>query len=181
MIEAVQVLQGCGCEDLQSVCRVLASNMLALCNGWELSYAEQQVDEAVASGAAFAQMKRWIAAQGGDASVLDDTAKLPQASVQYEIKAPRSGYIQHMDTQLVGEASAILGAGRKTKEDSIDFAAGIVLQKKTGDFVEAGQTLAVLHTNKAETLGDSEKVFLRAITFGDIQPEMQPLIYGVVR
>ena len=181
VIEAVQVLQGCGCEDLQSVCRVLASNMLALCNGWELSYAEQQVDEAVASGAAFAQMKRWIAAQGGDASVLDDTAKLPQASVQYEIKAPRSGYIQHMDTQLVGEASAILGAGRKTKEDSIDFAAGIVLQKKTGDFVEAGQTLAVLHTNKAETLGDSEQVFLRAITFGDIQPEMQPLIYGVVR
>ena len=181
VIEAVQVLQGRGCEDLQSVCRVLASNMLALCNGWELSYAEQQVDEAVASGAAFAQMKRWIAAQGGDASVLDDTAKLPQASVQYEIKAPRSGYIQHMDTQLVGEASAILGAGRKTKEDSIDFAAGIVLQKKTGDFVEAGQTLAVLHTNKAETLGDSEQVFLRAITFGDIQPEMQPLIYGVVR
>ena len=181
VIEAVQVLQGRGCEDLQSVCRVLASNMLALCNGWELSYAEQQVDEAVASGAAFAQMKRWIAAQGGDASVLDDTAKLPQASVQFEIKAPRSGYIQHMDTQLVGEASAILGAGRKTKEDSIDFAAGIVLQKKTGDFVEAGQTLAVLHTNKAETLGDSEQVFLRAITFGDIQPEMQPLIYGVVR
>lgn len=181
VIEAVQVLQGRGCEDLQSVCRVLASNMLALCNGWELSYAEQQVDEAVASGAAFAQMKRWIAAQGGDASVLDDTAKLPQASVQYEIKAPRSGYIQHMDTQLVGEASAILGAGRKTKEDSIDFAAGIVLQKKTGDFVEAGQTLAVLHTNKAETLGDSEQVFLRAITFGDTQPEMQPLIYGVVR
>ena len=181
VIEAVQVLQGRGCEDLQSVCGVLASNMLALCNGWELSYAEQQVNEAVASGAAFAQMKRWIAAQGGDASVLDDTAKLPQASVQYEIKAPRSGYIQHMDTQLVGEASAILGAGRKTKEDSIDFAAGIVLQKKTGDFVEAGQTLAVLYTNKAETLGDSEKVFLRAITFGDIQPEMQPLIYGVVR
>ena len=181
VIEAVQVLQGRGCEDLQSVCRVLASNMLALCNGWELSYAEQQVDEAVASGAAFAQMKRWIAAQGGDASVLDDTAKLPQASVQFEIKAPRSGYIQHMDTQLVGEASAILGAGRKTKEDSIDFAAGIVLQKKTGDFVEAGQTLAVLHTNKAETLGDSEQVFLRAITFGDTQPEMQPLIYGVVR
>lgn len=155
--------------------------MLVLCNGWELAYAEQQVDEAVASGAAFAQMKRWIAAQGGDASVLDDVTKLPQASVQYQLKAPRAGYIQHMDTQLVGEASAILGAGRKTKEDSIDFAAGIVLQKKTGDFVEEGQTLAVLHTNQADTLPDCERVFLRAITFGDAQPEKQPLVYGIVR
>ena len=181
VIEAAQVLQGRGCEDLRSVCRVLASNMLVLCNGWELAYAEQQVDEAVASGAAFAQMKRWIAAQGGDASVLDDVTKLPQASVQYQLKAPRAGYIQHMDTQLVGEASAILGAGRKTKEDSIDFAAGIVLQKKTGDFVEEGQTLAVLHTNQADTLPDCERVFLRAITFGDAQPEKQPLVYGIVR
>lgn len=181
VIEAAQVLQGRGCEDLRSVCRVLASNMLVLCNGWELAYAEQQVDEVVASGAAFAQMKRWIAAQGGDASVLDDVTKLPQASVQYQLKAPRAGYIQHMDTQLVGEASAILGAGRKTKEDSIDFAAGIVLQRKTGDFVEEGQTLAVLHTNRADTLPDSERVFLRAITFGDAQPEKQPLVYGIVR
>ena len=181
VIEAAQVLQGRGCEDLRSVCRVLASNMLVLCNGWELAYAEQQVDEAVASGAAFAQMKRCIAAQGGDASVLDDVTKLPQASVQYQLKAPRAGYIQHMDTQLVGEASAILGAGRKTKEDSIDFAAGIVLQRKTGDFVEEGQTLAVLHTNRADTLPDSERVFLRAITFGDAQPEKQPLVYGIVR
>ena len=181
IIEAVEVLQGRGCEDLRSVCRVLASNMLALCNGWELDYAERQVDEAVASGAAFAQMKRWIAAQGGDASVLDDVTKLPQAGVQYELKAPRAGYIRHMDTQLVGEASAILGAGRKTKEDSIDFADGIVLQKKTGDYVEEGQTLAVLHTNKKETLADSEKTFLRAITFGDAQPELQPLVYGIVR
>ena len=179
--EAVEVLQGRGCEDLRSVCRVLASNMLALCNGWELDYAERQVDEAVASGAAFAQMKRWIAAQGGDASVLDDVTKLPQAGLQYELKAPRAGYIQHMDTQLVGEASAILGAGRKTKEDSIDFAAGIVLQKKTGDYAEEGQTLAVLHTNRKETIADSEKTFLRAITFGGAQPELQPLVYGIVR
>lgn len=181
VMEAVEILHGRGCEDLRSVCRVLASNMLALCNGWELSYAEQQVDEAIASGAAFEQMKRWITAQGGDASVLDDVSKLPQASVQYEIKAPRAGYICHMDTQLVGEASAILGAGRKTKEDAIDFAAGIVLRKKTGDFVEAGQTLAVLHTNRAETIGDSEQTFLRALTFGDTQPAHQALVYDIVR
>ena len=77
---------------------------------------------------------------------------LPQASVQYELKAPQAGYIHHMDAQKIGESSAILGAGRKTKDDVIDFAAGIVLKEKTGAKVEQGQTLAVLHTNRPETL-----------------------------
>ena len=97
-------------------------------------------------------MKRWIAAQGGDARVLDDTSLLPQASVQYELKAPQSGYLLHMDAQKIGESSAILGAGRKTKDDVIDFAAGIVLMEKTGAKVRKDQTLAVLHTNRPETL-----------------------------
>lgn len=181
VLEAVQVLKGGGCEDLRSVCRTLASNMLALCNGWAIEEAERKVDEAISSGAAFAQMKRWIAAQGGDASVLDDTSKLPQAKFQYELKAPQAGYIRHMDTQLVGEASAILGAGRKTKEDAIDFAAGIVLKKKTGDFAASGETLAVLHTNNEASIADSEAAFLRAVTFGDTALARQPLVYGIVR
>lgn len=179
--EAVEVLTGGGCQDLRNVCLTLASNMLVLCNGWTLEEAEQKVEEAVSSGAAFAQMKRWISAQGGDASVLEDTSKLPQAKYRYEIKAPQAGYIRHMDTQHVGEASAILGAGRKTKEESIDFAAGIVLKKKTGDAVAAGETLAVLHTNKEASLEESEAMFLRATTFSENAPAPQPLIYGIVR
>ena len=125
-------------------------------------------------------MKRWIAAQGGDARVLDDTSLLPQASVQYELKAPQSGYLLHMDAQKIGESSAILGAGRKTKDDVIDFAAGIVLKEKTGAKVKKDQTLAVLHTNRPETLPDAERVFLEALRWGETAPAAQPLIYGIV-
>ena len=124
--------------------------------------------------------KRWIAAQGGDAAVLDNVSLLPQASVQYELKAPQAGYIHHMDAQKIGESSAILGAGRKTKDDVIDPAAGIVLKEKTGAKVEQGQTLAVLHTDRPETLADAERVFLEAIRWGADAPAAQPLIYGIV-
>ena len=86
-----------------------------------------------------------------------------------------------MDAQKIGESSAILGAGRKTKDDAIDFAAGIVLKEKTGAKVEQGQTLAVLHTNRSETLADAERVFLEAIRWGTDAPEAQPLIYGIVK
>ena len=112
--------------------------------------------------------------------MLDDVSLLPQASVQYELKAPQSGYLLHMDAQKIGESSAILGAGRKTKDDVIDFAAGIVLKEKTGARIEKGQTLAVLHTNRPETLPDAERVFLEALRWGETAPAAQPLIYGIV-
>ena len=180
MREAVEVLQGHGCPDLTGVCVTLAANMLHLCNGWPIEEATRQAQDAISSGRAFAQMKRWIAAQGGDARVLDDTSLLPQASVQYELKAPQSGYLLHMDAQKIGESSAILGAGRKTKDDVIDFAAGIVLKEKTGAKVKKDQTLAVLHTNRPETLPDAERVFLEALRWGETAPAAQPLIYGIV-
>ena len=178
--EAVEVLRGHGCPDLTGVCITLAANMLHLCNGWSIEEATKQAEEAINSGKAFEQMKRWIAAQGGDARVLDDVSLLPQASVQYELKAPQAGYIHHMDAQKIGESSAILGAGRKTKDDVIDPAAGIVLKEKTGAKVEQGQTLAVLHTDRPETLADAERVFLEAIRWGADAPAAQPLIYGIV-
>ena len=155
--------------------------MLHLCNGWPIEEATKQAQEAISSGRAFEQMKRWIAAQGGDAAVLDNVSLLPQASVQYELKAPQAGYIHHMDAQKIGEASAILGAGRQKKEDSIDYAAGIVLRKKTGDRVEAGETLAELWTNQEKSVADSEAEFLSALVWGEEAPQHQPLVLGVIR
>ena len=179
--EAVEILRGEGCPDLQEVCTVLASNMLMLCNGWDEETARAQVKDASASGRAFEQMKRWVAAQGGDPAVLDDTSKLPQAAIQHEILAPCGGYLAHMDAQKIGEASALLGAGRQTKEDVIDFAAGVVLKKKTGERVEAGEVLAVLHANRAESVPAAEAAFLGALQWSDTAPEKQPLILGIVR
>ena len=179
--EAAEILQGRGCEDLRGVCMTLAANMVELCNGWDEDFAKQQVYEAVASGKAFEQMKRWIAAQGGDASVLEDFSKLPQASTVHEILAPQDGWISRMDTQKVGEASSILGAGRMTKEDTIDFAAGIVLSKKTGDFAKKGDVLARLYTNKREAIAESEAMFLRALCWSEEQPAPETLIFDIIR
>ena len=159
-------------ESMVRIGRACGRNVVAVMSNME---------EAISSGRAFEQMKRWIAAQGGDAAVLDNVSLLPQASVQYELKAPQAGYIHHMDAQKIGESSAILGAGRKTKDDVIDPAAGIVLKEKTGAKVEQGQTLAVLHTNRPETIADAERVFLEAIRWGTDAPEAQPLIYGIVK
>lgn len=181
VMEAVQVLRGEGCADLRAVCVELASNMLMLCNGWDEAAARARVEDAIASGTAFETMKKWIAAQGGDARALEDFSLLPQASVVYEVKAPRSGYIRAMDTQKVGEASAVLGAGRQKKEDVIDYAAGIVLSKKTGDYVEAGETLATLYTNQAQTLAGSEMLLLDALRWGEEAPAQEKLILGIVR
>ena len=163
--EAVEVLRGHGCPDLTGVCITLAANMLHLCNGWPIEEATKQAEEAISSGRAFEQMKRWIAAQGGDARVLDDVSLLPQAAVQYELKAPQAGYIHHMDAQKIGESSAILGAGRKTKDDTIDFAAGIVLKEKTGAKVR-GIELSLLQRCGAHlaSLTDIQESFLSGKT-----------------
>ena len=85
-----------------------------------------------------------------------------------------------MDAEKIGSASVILGAGREKKEDTIDFGAGIVLHKKTGDFCKKGESLATLYTNKADTLKSAEKCLLEAISFGDKEPEKNELIYKVV-
>lgn len=181
VMEAVEVLRGGGSEDLRSICITLASDMLMLCNGWDEETARDKVLDCIASGAAFEQMKTWVAAQGGDSRALEDFRLLPQASVRYEVKAPQSGWIARMDTQMVGEASGLLGAGRQTKEEAIDPAAGIVLKKKTGAAVAAGEPLAVLYTNRPETVAAAEKTLLEAIVFEDTEPEKQPLVYGIIR
>lgn len=181
VMEAVDVLRGRGCADLRAVCVELATNMLMLCNSWDEDTARTRVEESITSGAAFETMKRWIAAQGGDALALEDFGRLPQASVCESVKAPCSGYISVMDTQKVGEASALLGAGRQTKEDSIDYAAGIVLKKKTGDYVNAGDEIAVLYTNQPNTVAASTRTLLASLTWSQTAPAPEPLILGIVR
>ena len=181
VMEAVEVLCGRGCADLCAVCVELACNMLMLCNGWDEETARARVEGVIASGAAFETMKKWIAAQGGDARALEDFSLLPQASVRVCVKAPRSGYICAMDTQKVGEASAILGAGRQKKEDAIDYAAGIVLKKKTGDYVREGEAIAKLYTNQSQTVAASEQTLLGALRWSEEAPEREALILGIVR
>lgn len=180
VMEAVEVLRGRGCRDLTEVCVALASQLVAMFRGISAEEAETLVRSVIADGSAFETMKKWIRGQGGNADSLEDHSLLPGASVRHELKAPAEGYITFMDTRLVGEASAVLGAGRSKKDDPIDYGAGIVLQKKTGDHICAGDTVAVLYTNDASSVSKASDIFWNAISLGGEAPAQQKLIFGVV-
>jgi len=165
--EAVRILRGEKQGDLYEVCVVLAANMVAMVQGISVEQADGLVRETITNGTAYGKMKEWIAAQGGDVSAIEDLSKLPQAPLSYVVTAPCSGYIAHMDAEAVGIASVMLGAGRMKKEDDVDYAAGIVLQRKTGDAVQAGEPIATLYASNEALFADAAKRFTSALTWSD--------------
>lgn len=175
VIESVEVLKGHGPADLTEVCYQLAANMLYLAGKGTLEECRRMAEEAVASGAAYEKLKQMFAAQGGDVSVLDDPDKFQKAKFSRPLLASESCYLVRMNTEMVGNASVGLGAGRITKEDVIDFAAGIVLHKKTGDKVEKGECLATLYADHEEKFDAAEEMFRAALTFGPA-PEPVPAL-----
>ena len=148
--EAVQALRGEGPKDLMTVCITLAAHMISLGKNCPWDEAKNLAESAIADGSAWKIFLEMVRQQGGDTTYLENPDKFPVAPVIREYKAPHSGYIAEMDTEGFGVAAGILGAGRSTKEDSIDFSAGILLQHKVGDFVREGEALALLHTSSEE-------------------------------
>ena len=179
--EAMEVLRGEGPEDLRTVSVVLASHMVSLALGITVEEAKSRVEDALDSGRALNTFRRWITAQGGDGAVCDDPSVMKQSSIIREVRAPRDGYITHMNTEKIGEAAVVLGAGRTRKEDDIDPAAGLRILKKTGDFVQEGEALAYLHTESEKSFREGESRYLEAIEFGENAPETMPLISRVIR
>lgn len=179
--EAVRVLSNKERGDLYEVCVALASAMVSLV--WDISVeeAEEKVCEVVRSGAAFDKMKEWIAFQGGDVSQIEDTSRLPAAEYKYEVICKQDGYITKMDAEKIGSASVLLGAGRAFKEEEIDYGAGIVLNRKTGDKVSKGDVLCTLYTNRREAFGEAEGRFMDAVTIGNDKPDKKPLIYKIIK
>lgn len=180
VIEAVQVLSGKGCPDLTEVCLELAGRMLTLALGKSaqecISLAKKSVDD----GSALKKLMQMAEAQGGDVSLLENTERFEKSAVEYSLKAAQSGYIGAMNAELIGSASVLLGAGREKKDDEIDYSAGILLKAKTGDYVRAGNELAVLYTNSRARIEPAEKMFLNALEFTDKPVEKQKLIYKVI-
>ncbi|MGD9559753.1 MAG: thymidine phosphorylase [Oscillospiraceae bacterium] len=178
--EAVQTLKGQGPADLTEVCLALTAGMLQLANGGARAEAQAQAERALADGSGFAKFREMVAAQGGDVRVIDDVGLLPKAALCREVCAPKAGYVAAMDTEKVGLASVVLGAGRQTKEERIDPAAGIVLRAKTGDAVLAGQVLAELHSERSGALDEAEALFMSGVRVADTAPEAVPLVQGWV-
>lgn len=181
VIEAIQVLQGNGPADLTEVSCELAANMLYISGKGTMEECKVLVQNAITSGAAIEKLKDMVRAQSGDVSVIEDTNNFKKAEYSYDVVARESGTITHINTEEVGLTSVVLGAGRETKESEIDYSAGIILRKKTGDTVQVGDTIATLYSSCFEKILDAEKMLLESYTIEKgIQMEPIKLIYARV-
>ncbi|WP_127494295.1 pyrimidine-nucleoside phosphorylase [Paenibacillus glycanilyticus] len=180
--EAIETLQGNGPADLTELCLTLGAHMVVL-GGKASTVAEAKglLQSQLDNGEAFAKFKQFVAAQGGDASVVDDVNRLPQAAELVEVKAASAGYIAAIDAEELGIAAMLLGAGRATKDASIDYSVGITIRKKVGDSVSEGDTLAVLHTRAQDSAVEEVLNKVReAYAVAAEKPEERPLLLSVV-
>ena len=180
VIEAIEVLKNGGPEDLRHECILLAAEMLVLADKGSVEHCVEMAKKALADGSAFEKFVEMVEAQGGDASYVRDVGLFEKAKFVHEVKAQRSGYISGMDTEKCGTASLILGAGRKTMESVIDFAAGIKIKAKIGDYVQEGDAIAVLLTNDEAAIAESEATYQAAITIETAMPEIRPQLLARV-
>jgi pyrimidine-nucleoside phosphorylase len=179
--EAIDTLKGQGPEDLQELCLTLGSHMVVLAEkAADFNQAREMLEESIQSGQALQTFKTFLTAQGGDASVVDDPAKLPMASCMVEVPAKTSGYVAEITAETVGIAAMMLGAGRATKESVIDLAVGVVLHKKVGDHVEAGESLVTIHSNKENVQEVIEKIY-SAYKVTDEKVAAHTLIYSEIQ
>ncbi|GAB2697052.1 pyrimidine-nucleoside phosphorylase [Paenibacillus thermoaerophilus] len=181
--EAIETLKGGGPADLKELCLTLGAHMLVLGGvADDETSARAKLEERLSSGYALKKLKELIAAQGGSPSVVDNPAMLPSASRVLEVKAEESGYVSGIEAERLGIAAMLLGAGRETKADAIDPAAGVVLRRKVGDEVAAGDVLAELHVNERPQARIEEALRLAREAFRlqsrPCRPE--PLVYAIV-
>lgn len=181
VIEAIQTLKNEGPPDITELSLKLAGIMIYL-GGRSATFAEGEImaGQALHSGAGLRKLKSFISRQGGDPAVIDDYDLLPGASLHREIIAEKSGYLSSIDAKTIGLASQHTGAGRASKEDSVDPGAGIVLSKKVGDRVSKGAVLAVIYGNQKNKLAAAEKEAAKAFVISDEKPEKPELIKEVL-
>lgn len=177
--EAIEILGGKGPEDLKTVCFELAARMLELGEKGDIDTCRELVRKSISDGSALDKLGQLALRQGAFYVPWDERA-MDWAPVRHQLKAPFEGYISFMRSELVGKASMMLGAGRETKESTIDPAAGIILLKKTGDFVHKGETIAELHTSSEHLLKEAGDMLCDAYVISAEASSARPLIQAYV-
>lgn len=180
--EAIDTLKGKGPADLTELCLTLGAHMAVLGGKTgDVAEAKELLRSQLHNGAALAKFKQFVAAQGGDADIADDPSLLPKAQHIVEVKAQETGYVSAIEAEQLGLAAMLLGAGRATKDDTIDYAVGVTLRLKAGDRVEAGDTLAVLHVRTVDaSVSEVEAKVREAYKICEQPPAERPLLLSVV-
>ena len=176
--EAVATLRGEGPADFTELVLVACAKLLALSDlGVDEAEGRRRAETAVADDSALAAYETWIRAQGGDPRL----EALPVAPVVVDVVAPAAGFVTRLGAMAVGMAALRLGAGRARKEDSVDHAVGVVLERKRGDRVEAGDVLAHVHARDAAVAQQAAAEVLAAYSFGPAAPAARPIVLDVLQ
>ncbi|WP_251555413.1 pyrimidine-nucleoside phosphorylase [Neobacillus muris] len=178
--EAIDTLKGEGPEDLTELCLTLGSYMVLLAEkATTLKEARVLLENAIKDGSALEKLKVFLSSQGGDASVVEDPSKLPQAQYTFELEAKQDGYVSEITANEVGTAAMLLGAGRATKDSVIDLAVGLVLRKKIGDQVKQGESLVTIYSN-FEDVSEVRKKLYEHIKISASKVEQPILIHEAI-
>ena len=166
--EAIAVLKGEKKGDLYELCMTLGSLMLVSAEkAASLEEARKMLEKTISDGSALKKLAEMVEAQGGDGRYVYDTSLLPGAEFTLEVPAPCNGYVKHIEADDIGLASMHLGGGRATKEDTIDLSVGIVINRKVGEHVSEGESIATVHANYRNKAHDAAEAVLRAYEFSE--------------
>jgi len=179
--EAIATLMGEGPADFVELCLTLGAQMLIVGGkAKEENEARKMLETVIGDGSALRKLAQFVEAQGGNPAAVYEPELLPKAQIIKEILSPVTGYVGHIACDEIGICSLILGGGRETKDSEIDLSVGLILCKKVGDYVQAGEPLAVIHANDEEKCRAAEERFIGAYTFVKDKPKKQPFIRGIV-
>ena len=181
VVEVLEILDGKGPGDLRQLCDELSAWMFVLGGRVQtVAQGRELAAEMIASGKARDAFCEVIRLQGGDPGIVGDPGRLPRAEHEQRVTALRDGYVTSIQCEQVGIASMILGGGREKMSDAVDPAVGLVLEKKTGDAVKAGQTLCVVHYNSDARLRESAELLAKSFEIGPQAPPLSPLVQKII-
>lgn len=177
VIEAIETLKGRGPKDFTELVETLVAVALQIKGDVKtLEEGKAKVDEVVKSGKAIEHFREFIKEYGGNPDITEDYTLLPTAKNMLEYKAEQAGYIAGIEAEEVGKAAMVLGAGRATKEDEINHAVGLVLEKKIGDKVEKGDVLAKVYYDSDQNLESSLRLLGGAYTYSSAKVESSSVV-----
>ena len=180
--EAIEVLKGDGPEDVKEVSVALAGMMLSLgLENVSHSQGKRMAKKALSSGQAFEKFKEMVQAQGGDIRYVEHPEFFERDAFEGEVLATEDGFLSGMDTEKIGVAAGLLGAGRETKDSVIDMSAGIYLEKKIGDTVKKGEPIAICYAGTKEKLNRGMAMFESSIRYSKEAPRIPKLIVDIIR
>lgn len=180
--EAISVLKGEKGGDLLELCLTLGSCMLTEAGlAGSIEEARTKLEKTISDGTALEKLSQMVTAQQGDGRDVYDTSRLPLAPVQMEVTALEGGYVRRIEAEQVGLVSMHLGGGRATKDSEIDLSVGLVLHKKVGDSVEAGESLATIHASSQEKAAEAAELLRACYSLSPDPVQRSPFIKDIIR